>query len=163
MDIHGMVKVEGRVVAVKDDDAWYHLDPAGSPSGAMADAAVIRRLIGYAVRQHAATEATPGEFTVTFPFKPGQRVRVKTSGEVLTVTGLRVDEPGNITIRTCNPNGRVDVYQDKYTSWHNVSDLEAIPKTALEVLEELRERTKTCSCSVFVLGQITELEKELRE
>ncbi len=162
LNIDEMVKREGKVVDVIDDGQWYRLDPAASLVGAEHDAAAIRRSIEYAIEQHAAAEATPGGYTVTFPFKPKQRVRVIDTVEVLTVTGLRVDEPGNITIRTCNPNGRVDVYQSE--------PLEAIPKTALEVLAELRAHTQRYRKSLatgemkdVILDKITELKKELTD
>ena len=171
MDIDGMVKVNGHCALVEIGEAGYYtLGPATTREMAEQDAENIRKAIAYAVKQHAATEATPGGLTVTFPLKPGQKVRVKKTGQVKTVTQLTASclSDGTVAILVVCEANAVD-----YS--HPPEDLEAIPKTALEVLEEVERfiddsRGVWGGCShadivldKIVLDKIAELKKELTD
>ncbi len=163
MDTSKMVVVrDKRVVVEVRSDEWYELDPARSQQCAEYDANKVGLAIAFAVEQHAAEEATSDGLTVTFPFKLGQRVLAVASQVVATVTKMTIEEGGAIWV-TC--------VGDSKTPWvpYLASEFEAIPKTALEVLEELN----TCAADTPVglpityrnriLSKIAELQRELKE
>ncbi len=162
MDTSKMVRVRGDCVSVEIDGDLYRLDPAVDAIRAELDGDAIRRAIASAIQEHEAAEATPGGCTVTFPFKLRQKMRVKETGQVKTVTRLMVDyvsDDVSSFLIVCEANA-VDYA-------HPPDALEAIPKTALEVLAELKKRIKgqmfVCIHSTFVLDEIAKLETELKE
>ncbi len=160
MDLHAMVKVEDKHVVLVVGGR-YKLDPAVDSIRAGHDAAAIRATIEHAVEQHAAAEATPDGYKVTFPFEPRQRVRVKETGDVKIVDDLRVNRQGELRIYCVvdENSSRIAMYRPAH--------LEAIPKTALEVLEELKTLAELYDhpdgfvSATKVMDKIAELEKAL--